>query len=215
MVTCIIKDNGEPKVIELTYENLWKELKHIPGAEVIVAKDWVGALDKVNNKFVCFVEADCLVSSGYFDSLTGYLVKRAQELNKLAVLSTATAVNNWAVRFYGYNLTNEYSGGVVPNKHKKDTSSPLYTMQIAYVPGALIRVSFLKKVLEEITPKDNWTDDLVYFSTELSLGCWRKNWQVYLAPNSTYVTTEDYVNDIAELEIEDKELQAKFLRESI
>lgn len=215
MITILLKNNGEPRVNELTYELLWKELKHIPGAKIEVVSDWLKAVPKVSNNYVCFVEPDCLVSSGYFDSLIGHMNKNPQQLNKLGVLSSATGVNHWAVKFYGFRIGNEHSTGVIPNKDRKDNKLPFYTMQVAYIPGSLIRTSFLNKVLADFNPPKNVMDDLVLFSTLLSLAFWKRNWQVYIAPNSTYVTTEDYVNDIAGINVDEEELKKKFMRESI
>jgi hypothetical protein len=46
MITVVIKNDGEPKVIQLTYQNLWKELKDIPGAELKINADWFEELPK-------------------------------------------------------------------------------------------------------------------------------------------------------------------------
>ena len=40
VITCILKNDGEDNVVQLTYENLWKELKDIPGSELIVSESW-------------------------------------------------------------------------------------------------------------------------------------------------------------------------------
>ena len=75
MLSVVILDSNEPNVIKLTYENLFKEIKQIPDAELLVSPDWFDALPAINNKYVCFVEADCLVSSGYFSSQIGLFQK--------------------------------------------------------------------------------------------------------------------------------------------
>lgn len=213
MVTIIIRDAGEPNVIKLTYENLWRELKNIPDAEIIVEKDWFNGLTKVNTKWVCFVEPDCLVTSGYFESLTGFM-KKNPLLGHLAVLSTATAVGTWAVRFFGYSLGNTYSDGIVPNVDKKATKQPFYTIQVAYIPGALVRTKMVRDVIDKA--KVNGMDmDLVEMSTRLSLEFWRKKWMVYIAPNSTYCSTETYLNDITKFDPQAKDLVGKFASESI
>lgn len=214
MITVIIRDNGEPRVIQLTYENIWKELKDIPGAELVVATDWFDAVKNVKNKFVCLVEADCLVSSGYFNSLAGHMRKNPQ-LGKLGILSTATAVNNWAVKFFGYSLGDGYSQGVIPNKEKKATSLGFYTLQVAYIPGSIIRTHMLQDMLEMLEANSSWQEDLVFMSTMLSIGFWRKNWMINIAPNSTYCTTEEYVNDIGKFETQTVDLAKKFVKESI
>lgn len=213
MITVIIRDDGEDKVVKLTYENLWRELKNIPDAEILVEQDWFNGLPKVKTKFVCFVETDCLVTSGYFESLYGF-IKKNPLLGHLAVLSTATAVGTWAVRFFGYSLGNTYSDGIVPNLDKKNTKLPFYTVQIAYIPGALLRTSMVREVVDKA--KINGRDmDLVEMSTRLSLEFWRKKWMVYIAPNSTYCSTEKYLNDITKFDPQAKDLVGKFASESI
>lgn len=224
MVTVIIRDNGEPNVIKLTYENLWRELKSIPDAELRVQTSWLDGLQEVKTKFVCFVEADCLVSSGYFDSLAGYIKKNPQ-MGKLAILSSSTAVDNWAVRFYGYRLGNNYSDGVIPTKDKKNTKAPFYTIPIAYIPGAFLRLNLLRQIIDEVgfplyspnkvSTEEDRSEDLVYLSNQLSLGAWRKNWMVYIAPSSTYVTTDKSVNDIGRFDPKPGDLVQKFAKELI
>lgn len=211
MITCVIKDDGEPRVIQLTYENLWRELKDVVGAELVVTEDWLSVVDKVKNNYICFVEADCLVSSGYFASQLG-LFEKNRHFRKLAALASATGVNNWANRVYGYSLGNNYSDGIVPNLDKK--SSQIYPVQIGYMPGAIVRVAMLKKTLGGLKLD---TKDLVQFSTELSLAFWKQGDgnRVHINPNTTYVTTENYVNDVGKFEIDANGLLAKFEKESI
>jgi hypothetical protein len=64
MVSVVIRDNGEQSVIQYTFEKLYTELKDILGSELLVKKDW--EIAHIKNRFVCFVEPDCLVSEGYF-----------------------------------------------------------------------------------------------------------------------------------------------------
>ena len=91
MLTVVIRDGGEPRVTQLTYENLWKELKDIPNAELVVLKDWFSAVATTKNKYVSLVEPDCLVSSGYFASQLG-LLKKDPYFRKLAMLSSVTGL---------------------------------------------------------------------------------------------------------------------------
>jgi len=213
MLTVVILDNQEPKVIQLTYENLHRELKVIANSELIVAGNWLDSLGDIKNNYVCFVEADCLVNSGYFSSQLGLFKK--SPARKLAMLSSAIGVNNWANRFYGYSLGNNFSEGIIPNKEKKSTS--VYPVQIGYVPGSVMRVSMLKEALQELGLGNNVHLDLIKFSTDLSLAFWRQadGNRVHINPNTTYVTTEDYVNDIGKVGAEAKDLVDMFRRELI
>lgn len=215
MLTVLLIDNGERTVVQMTYKDIWREIKDIPGAELKVTKNWVDEIQLVDNKYTCILEADCLVSSGYFSSLLGYIKKNAMELNKMAALTSTTAVKNWAVRVYGFSMGSDLIDKVIPNKIKKDITRPFYTVQIGYIPGAIMRTKFLKQVLEELKPKNSWRKDTIFLSAQFSLAFWTKNWMVYLAPSPVYCTTEDYVNDIAKFELEDTSLIRKFHRESI
>lgn len=222
MVTVVIKDSGEPSVIALTYQNLWKELKDIPGSELVVSEDWFSEVPKTKNKYICFVEADCLVNSGYFSSMLGLFAK-SRMLRKLAMLSSGTGVNNWANKFYGYSIEKQWVGAesaqvkqpfVQPNREIK--SRAVYPVQIGYVPGALIRVSTLRMLLDNLK-LGNFDGDLVALSAQISLGFWRMGDgnRVHINPNSTYVTTENYVNDLGQFDPEASDLAEMFARESI
>ena len=216
MITVVIANNQEENVVKLTYENLWKELKDIPGAELFVADHWLDYSLSSNskNKYVCFVEADCLVNSGYFSSQLG-LFKKNTMFRKLAMLSSGVGVNDWANKFYGYTVGDNYSDGVIPIKTNKSKS--LYPVQIGYVPGAIIRKSMLIAALADLKPNNSWEKDLVFLSTQLSLTFWRQGDgnPVYINPNTTYVTTEDYVNDIGKFDSGAGDLVNMFARESI
>lgn len=211
MLTVVIRDGGEPRVTQLTYENLWKELKDIPNAELVVLKDWFSAVATTKNKYVSLVEPDCLVSSGYFASQLG-LLKKDPYFRKLAMLSSVTGVNNWANRFYGYKIDTGHDNKITPILYKR--SGSVDAVQIAYFPGSIIRVSMLKKVLPELN-KD--LSDLVRLSTDISLAFWRQGDgnRIHLNPNAVYVTTENYVNDLGNFNIKADDLLEKFERESI
>lgn len=217
MITVIIRDDGEPKVNQLTYENLWHELKDMPGAELKVSEDWFD-LAKLKNNYVCFVEADCLVSEGYFTKQVKEF--RTNPGRKLSMLTAKTSVSHWDNCFYGYNIDYNFANYVVPIGKKKSNSP--YPVQIGYMPGAVIRTSMLRDVLGDIIDGP----DLVQLSAQLSLAFWRlggdgvsKKVQngspVYVNPNVTYVTTEDYVNDIGKFQLDALDLQDKFAKESI
>jgi hypothetical protein len=214
MITVIIKDSGEPRVVQLTYENIWKEIKDIPKSEIIVSEDWFAPLKDIKNTFVCLVEPDCLVNSGYFTSMLG-LIEQNPRFRKMSMLSSSVAVTHWVNRFYGYSLNNGYTDAVVPNREKK--SRGLYPIQIGYVPGAIVRMAMLKKFIKDLNRNPGWQDDLVTFSTRLSLEFWQQGDgnPVFVNPNTTYVTTEDYVNNITNIDLNVGELPEVFRREII
>ena len=236
MLSVLIKDNHEPNVIKLTYENLWKELKDLE-SELIVTDDWISTvmgLEAGHENFVCLVEADCLVSSGYFSSQIG-LFKKNPFNRKLAVMSSSTAVNDSSNRIYGYSIGSNYSDGVIPNRDK--ISNVPYAVQIGYMPGSVIRLRNLQSLFVDLGWRklergkvlkvgETWKSDLVYFSTQISLGFWRRGMgsgrsagssgnRVHLNPNATYVTTEDYVNDLGKFDPEAGDLVNMFAKEVI
>lgn len=199
MLTVVIKNDGEENVIKLTYDNIWREIKDMPDTEIIVADHWFDALADVKNTFVSFVESDCLLSSGYFSSQMG-LLKKNTFFRKIAVMSSATAVNQWHNKFYGYSLGENYKEGIIPNKASK--SSTPYPVQIAYIPGAIVRVGMLKRLLDGQDAVNGWEKDLEYLSTRISLGFWAQGDgnRVHINPNSSYCTTEDSVNNIGKFD---------------
>lgn len=222
MLSVIIKNDGEDSVVQLTYENLWHELKDIPGAELLVSEDWFDYLPKIKNNYVCFVESDCLVSKDYF--IRQLKEFRTNPGRKLSMLTAQTAVSTWGNYFYGYYVDNISSSNVIPSHQRKSSAS--YPVEIGFMPGAIIRLSMLKDILESLQVKHSWSQDLVFLSSELSLAFWRQGADglikkvqngnpVYVNPNVTYVTTESYVNDIGKFDFDIRDLQSKFKKESI
>lgn len=222
MITVIIRNDGEDSVTQMTYEGIWKELKDIPGSEIIISENWFDYLSKIKNKYVCFVEADCLVSPGYFvEQIKEFRINPGR---KISMLTSKTAVERWNNCFYGYFIEYKFTQDVVPVRDKK--SNKAYPIQVGYLPGAIIRLSMLNDALKELNVDNSWKNDLVYLSSELSLAFWRQGANgdskkvqngnpVYINPSVTYVTTEDYVNDIGKFELDTFDLQDKFIKESI
>lgn len=211
MITVYIRDD-EPKVIELTYENLFKELKDIPKSEIVIVNKWFEGLDKTKNPYTCFVEADCLVNSGYFSSQLG-LIKKNSNRN-IAVLSSATAMNDWGNRFYGYHIGNNYTDGLIPSREKK--SKHIYPVQVGFLPGALVRRNMLGKIMHDLKWPVDIQRDLRLLSTVISFEFWKRDgFRVYINPNSTYVSTDDSINNISHPNIDVGNLPQKFASECI
>jgi hypothetical protein len=202
MVSCIIRDNGEPSVIQYTFQKLYTELKDIHGSELLIKKDW--DISHVKNRFVCFVEPDCLLSEGYFKKQ----LELFQTLSpRVIMLGSATAVRRWDNCIYGYFIEDTK---LIPNRRPK--ANRTYPVQVAYIPGTIMRTSSLKKLLKKTTVPKGYENDLVYYSSLISLSSWEKGLtfddkhpegqlgsQIYINPGVSYVTTEDYVNDLADL----------------
>lgn len=220
MVSVIIHDNGESSVVKYTYECLYKELKDIHGSELLIAKDWFEALPKIRNNYVCLVESDCLVSPGFFQKQVDALMKN--QLRRISMVSPVAAVNHWDNTFYGYQVSGQYADLIEPITKKR--SNALHPIQIGYLPGAIIRVKMLRQAIEDLGANMSWKNDLVFLSTELSFAFWQQGQggakgqngnPVYINPAVTYVTTEDYVNNVAHFGGEIMDLMSKFNKESI
>lgn len=201
MISVIILDGGEPKVTQLTFENLYKELKDIYGSELLIKDKWF-ELDDIKNRYVCFVEADCLVSKGYFKNQLEGLNSKGYA-RQIGIMSSATSVSYWDNKIYGYKTDIDLMG-VMPNRKQKSFSP--FTVQVAYIPGSIIRLSMLKTCLSGLDIK-GLHNDLVYLSYELSMAFWNrssgsqgKGYRIYLNPKNSYLTTENYVNDIGKFE---------------
>lgn len=208
MISVIILDGGEPSVVDLTFRNLFKELKDIPDSELLIKRDWFD-LEGIKNRYVCFVEPDCLVAEGYFKKqLEGFKKRGYSRLT--GVMSSTTAVTYWDNKIYGYQVGS--GQGTMPNRKKK-SSSP-FTVQVAYIPGAILRMTMLQTCLGDI--QIDLKNDLVYLSQELSIAFWKRGYRVICNPQTTYCTTEDYVNDIGVFPVAlDDKLISQFSRESI
>lgn len=215
MVSVVILNNGEPSVVQLTFENLYKELKDIYGSELLIKDKWFD-LEGIKNRYVCFVEADCLVEPGYFVSQLEKFQEKGYSRN-MAVMSSTTSINYWHNKIYGYQI-NTQSYGISPNRKPK--SRVPFTVEVAYIPGAIIRVSMLKTILKDF---NHQTADLVYLSSEISMALWHKSaecqgkgYRIYLNPRTSYLTTEDYVNDLGKFDPQvNNNVMSLFSKESI
>lgn len=192
MLSVILVRSEEPTVVQLTQENLQKELKALNGAELLVTDSWEEGIKKAKNNFICLVEPDCLVSSGYFASNVGLFLKNNQ-FRKLSMISSAVGLNNWANRIYGYELQRKWGGTdikvgdmrIQPARNKKSTN--LFSIQAGFVPGAIIRKSAADNILNHF--KRLPMRDLVKLSTDVSFFLWGSGRRIQVNPNSTYIST--------------------------
>jgi hypothetical protein len=216
-LTVIIRRTDEPKVIQMTQADLVKQLDPVQGSEILLEDSWTEGLRKVRTPYVCLVEADCTLSSTYFANNFNLLKKSQSQsvggkgsgrgmggggYTKLAVLSSALGIKNFANRVYNYHLekiavdpgTNRTSGGesitmgswtVQPQREKRDIY--LYSIQIGFVPGAIMRMASLSDVIDKI----KWDDpNLVRMSTNVCFSLWGTGRRIGLNPSTTYVTNQ-------------------------
>lgn len=184
----------EPTVIEMTKDNLHRELLSLPGSELIVCDSWLEGIGRSRADMICLVEPDCLVSSGYFNTLYK-LFKKNNQFRKLAMLGSTVGLNNWGNQIYGYHLE-KVTYGLEDNRisqweiqpFKEKRSSSMFSIQVCYLPGALIRRSALQAILEEFEEFD--LRDPVKLSTNVSFFLWDSGRRVYVNPSTTYVSTQ-------------------------
>ncbi len=150
----------------------------------MVEASWGAGLKKVKTDFVCLLEPDCLVSSGYFMSLAG-LLSGPSRMNKVAMITSGTCVKYWPIKHYGYSFNGTELEPVVFPK-----STEPYNVRVGFVPGALIRMSTLKNVMKDI---DFVGMDVMALSVHLSLAFWNYGGgcQVMVNPGTSYVTNDD------------------------
>lgn len=198
--------------MQLTRDNLKKELQGIDGARLLIEKSWWAGLKKVETPFVCLLEDDCILSPGYISinlnlmtqASTGVGNYRGGGYTKLAMLASAVGLNRFSELFYGYYA---FGKEVVCDVEAYD-SEP-YHIQIGFVPGAIMRYVSIKDA------EVNWDDsNLIRLSTLVSSFLWETNRRVKLNPNTVYVSTNEELEDIFEYRLPEK-VATLFKRENI
>lgn len=193
MLSVILPKTDEPTVVEMTRDNLKKELKSIPGIELLVVESWEEGIRQARNTYVCIVEPDCLVSAGYFQSNLNLFIKN-NHYRKLAMVASCVGANNWGNRIINfhmapvesqqgpYKVTSWY---IRPDREKRSTT--LYPVQVGFIPGAIIRRSAMADFLTK--HKKFIHHDPVQMSTQVCFYFWNTNRRVHVNPNTTYVST--------------------------
>lgn len=209
MLTVIIKRNAEPTVIQMTQENVIKELRMINGSEMLLEDTWLQGLKKVRTPYVCMVEADCELSASFLQSNVGLLKRTTQSAkgggyNKLAMIASSIGVDTFSNRIFGYRLGrievegeglingkawSMTSDRIIPDREQR--SKTLYHTQIGFLPGAVIRYASISGI-SGIIDKVDWDNkNLVKTSAEVSFHFWQTNRRIKLNPNTVYVSTHE------------------------
>lgn len=222
MLTVIIRRDADADTIQLTQKNVMRELWSIPGSEMLTTNTWREGLRQVRTPYVCLIESDATLSSSYLSSNYGLMKKMTPVgggkgsnpnggiggkrtgtggYTKLVMLSSCLGIKDFGNRIYNYRITEgEWSeptkdgistkGGwkVEPNRNK--VSNALYSAQIGFVPGAIIRYSVVKDLIDTF----DWDyKNLIEMSAKFSTHLWGTNRRLQVNPNTTYVTTADYL----------------------
>lgn len=209
MITVIIRRSAEPTVIQMTQADLARQLSGINGAEVLLEDTWRQGLKKVRTPYFALVEPDCVFSANYFSSNVGLIAKAHAKVvgsthqpmggggyQKLAMLSSCLGVHDFENRIYAYELGLVKEGElnsvrmkgwhIVPARRRLNMR--LYHVQVGFVPGAIIRTSAIKDIIED----KFWDEpDMVQLSTALSFYLWDTRRRIQVNPNTTYVSADD------------------------
>lgn len=188
MLTVIIRRNAEPTVIQMTEEAIMRELNSINGSEMLLEDTWTAGLRKVRTPFVCLVESDCVLSANFLSSNVGLMDKSGEKgggYMKLALLGSCLGVNNFVNRIYNYRIVDNR----LTVERDKLSSSP-YQVEVAFVPGAIMRYSSIKDSVDFL-PWD--IKNLVEMSSEICLHLWNTGRRIQVNPNTTYVSSETYL----------------------
>jgi hypothetical protein len=222
MITVIIKRSAEPTVIQMTQQDMVRQLSDINGAEILLEDSWVEGLRKVRTPYVCLVEADCILSANYLSSNYGLMKKKNDDITgggnrKLSMISSCLGVKTFDNRIYNYKLENVKDGPATKGWHvqpcRKKRDMKLYNIQVGFVPGAIIKMSALGRDIDTL-PWD--TKNLVELSTIVSFHFWNTNRRIELNPNTTYVSDENYLDNpsLFKVDISDK-VTNLFIREEL
>lgn len=204
MLTCVIKRSAEPDIVQLTQKSIMNELWQIPGSEMLLEDSWTEGLRKVRTPYVCLVEPECVLSSGYIASNFGILKKLSTGVGpykgggytKLAMLASCLGVKTFDNRIYNYELKSVRDGQdlryyqIRPERNKR--SSQPYDVQVAFVPGAIIRYASIKDDIDSL-PWD--VKNLIEMSTAVCFNLWNTGRRIKVNPNTTYVSGELYLED--------------------
>lgn len=183
MLSIIIPEGKKSKFTELLCKRELKTLEH----EIIHAPSWREGLLLSKGEFVCFIEPDSDISENYFE--INLKIFTSQPLyRKLAMVASAVEIVASEHKLYGYLLSLEGSlPSLMPSRIK--SSQEPYSVQIAYIPGAIIRRSALDNV-------DLIMDDPIATSVKLSVDFWLHGTRLCLNPNTTYSPRMERVLDI-------------------
>jgi len=181
----------------MTEEEVSRALQDINGSEILLVDKWSDGIAQVRTPFFCLLEDDCELSANYFSSNVS-LFQKNKFYRKLAMVSSCLGVKTFDNRIYSYCLkqyTSETVNGmstggwtVGPCKDKKSTT--LYNVQVGFVPGAIIRSSAVRDIVD----KSFWNmPNLIDMSAQVCFYFWGTGRRVLVNPNTTYVSTEGYL----------------------
>ena len=150
--------------------------------ELITETSWDEGLKIAKGEYVCLVEPEARVSDNFFHDLLDVFLEQPS-FRKLAFVAPSISKPEWfdTKRIYGYKI-NEI--GITPS-YIKSSISP-YSIQIGYLPGAIIRKSILGNLADV-------ERDSVMGSVRISLRFWSEGLRCLIDPRAIYVTGAPHV----------------------
>lgn len=177
--------------------------------EVIRAANWQDGLLQAQGEFVSFLEPRSRVSRNYFKK--NMKIFTSQPLfRKLVMVASSVNLPDSKHNIYGYLLSLEGSEPSLLPSRIMSSREP-YSIQIGYIPGAILRRSVLQGSL--------FVDDPVETSIRVSLDFWQRGWRLLINPNTVYSPRlEDRIDlprHVDNLPDNVKDLAVQFKREMI
>lgn len=233
MLTLVIRRTDEPTVIQMTQSDLVKQIAQINGAEIILEDTWGEGLRKVRTPYVSLVEPDCVFSANYYSSNMGIMKKAHEKVQghvgqpeggggyqRLAMLTSCVGARNFASRIFNYELdkvldinTVDVTGKswhIVPVKNQLSLNA--YHVQVGFVPGAVIRLSAIKDIIDD----ELWDgEDLVKLSTAVSFYMWDTNKHIQMNPSTTYVSNDINIERPPLFDVKVPDKVANFFRKEL
>ncbi len=148
--------------------------------EIVRADSWFEGFNQVKGDVVTFLEPTFDLSDNYFHDLLDTFLEQPS-FRKMAMVASPTANREWLPnkKVYGYLVS---PTSVLPSNIK--SSSRPYTIQIGYIPGAVLRKVVLDNVINE-----DFGSDILMDSINLSLHFWQHGLRCILNPQTTYYTS--------------------------
>lgn len=176
--------------------------------EIINAPSWSDGLEVAKGEYVCFMEPEARVSDSFFHDLLDVFLEQPS-FRKLAFVAPSVSKPSWlsTKRVYGYKIS---KSTIIPS-FSKSSISP-YSIQIGYLPGAIMRKSILPNL-------DDIEKDPIMGSVRLCLNFWSNGLRCLVDPRAVYTVTTTpielgiFIQDGLPEDIE--ELVNMFERESI
>lgn len=124
--------------------------------------------------YIAFIPEGAEFPDGYFERL--YQVYSDRPLyRKISIVSPALTVDEYSAKIYGWIVG---QSSLIPSRIK--SSLEPYGVQVAYLPGSLVK----KTALEKLQPK--FTGAALQDSINLSIAMWQQGLHCYIEPRVSY-----------------------------